>query len=312
MNLHSRKGLAHLQDEFLKHIREDVVHKTDQNFNSENSIGNYLFNTKNVYTGYFWESSEDCACAFRGAENKNVYNSVGMYKSELCSYSVQCTEIYQVSHAYYSANCKFSYYIDQCVDSKYLFGCVGLKKREYCIFNKQYTKDEYEELVPKLLEKIDEEYGLDKFYPPQCAYSGYNTSLCAFNIREDQTSATAKGFTWDELPPVETIPGIPGADLPDSAEDVDGSYIKNVIICSITKRPYNFTEHEIEFYKNAHLPFPEHYPELRQLKRFQLIPPIETHTSRCDNCGTEITTCFTPSDGHQHVVCDACYEKLVY
>jgi hypothetical protein len=31
---------------------------------------------------------------------------------------------------------------------------VGLRGKEYCILNKQYTKEEYEALVPKIIEKM--------------------------------------------------------------------------------------------------------------------------------------------------------------
>jgi hypothetical protein len=31
---------------------------------------------------------------------------------------------------------------------------VGLHDKSYCILNKQYTKEEYEELVPKIIEKM--------------------------------------------------------------------------------------------------------------------------------------------------------------
>ena len=34
-------------------------------------------------------------------------------------------------------------YCGFCIGSKSCFGCVGLYKKEYCIFNKQYTKEEY-------------------------------------------------------------------------------------------------------------------------------------------------------------------------
>ena len=34
------------------------------------------------------------------------------------------------------------------------FGCVGLKNKSYCIFNKQYSKQEYNELVPKIIEHM--------------------------------------------------------------------------------------------------------------------------------------------------------------
>lgn len=42
-----------------------------------------------------------------------------------------------------------------CIDtkkSKHCFGCVNIKEKEYCIFNKQYTQQAYEELVPKLIQ----------------------------------------------------------------------------------------------------------------------------------------------------------------
>jgi len=38
-----------------------------------------------------------------------------------------------------------------CIGAKHCFGCVGIKNKEYCIFNKQYTKEQYEELVPKII-----------------------------------------------------------------------------------------------------------------------------------------------------------------
>jgi hypothetical protein len=45
--------------------------------------------------------------------------------------------------------------------SSNLFGCIGLRGKEYCILNKQYTKEEYETLVPKIIEKMkaDGEWG---------------------------------------------------------------------------------------------------------------------------------------------------------
>jgi hypothetical protein len=41
-------------------------------------------------------------------------------------------------------------------NSSNLFGCIGLRGKEYCILNKQYTKEEYEALVPKIIEKMKE------------------------------------------------------------------------------------------------------------------------------------------------------------
>jgi hypothetical protein len=48
-----------------------------------------------------------------------------------------------------------SMYCDQCFDSKNIFGCIGLRTKEFCILNKQYTKEEYEILLPKIIEHME-------------------------------------------------------------------------------------------------------------------------------------------------------------
>lgn len=57
----------------------------------------------------------------------------------------------------FSYNCwtssELAYCID-CYDTKNCFGCIGLRNKQYCILNKQYTKEQYEELVPKIIEHM--------------------------------------------------------------------------------------------------------------------------------------------------------------
>jgi len=45
-------------------------------------------------------------------------------------------------------------YCDYCMNCQNCFGCAGLKNQQYCILNKQYTKEEYEKLVPQIIEKM--------------------------------------------------------------------------------------------------------------------------------------------------------------
>ncbi|MDP2669631.1 MAG: hypothetical protein Q8O99_01100 [bacterium] len=37
-----------------------------------------------------------------------------------------------------------------------MFGCSNLRNKQYCIFNKQYTQEEYEQLVPKIITHMQE------------------------------------------------------------------------------------------------------------------------------------------------------------
>ncbi|MBI4652772.1 hypothetical protein HY750_00770 [Candidatus Kuenenbacteria bacterium] len=53
-------------------------------------------------------------------------------------------------------NCSNIEYSNHCHSSSNLFGCVGLRHKEYCILNKQYTKEEYEKLVPKIIKHMNE------------------------------------------------------------------------------------------------------------------------------------------------------------
>ena len=52
-----------------------------------------------------------------------------------------------------------------CHSSSDLFGCVSLRKKQYCILNKQYTKEEYEELVPKIIEHMKNTGDYGQFFP---------------------------------------------------------------------------------------------------------------------------------------------------
>ncbi len=72
--------------------------------------------------------------------------------------------IVNADHAYGSINsngvynAKFLYFSDECLDCSFTFncigctncfGCVNLRNQKYCIFNKQYSKEEYKEEIKK-------------------------------------------------------------------------------------------------------------------------------------------------------------------
>ena len=50
----------------------------------------------------------------------------------------------------------YGLYTRECFACKYCFGCVGLRNKSYCILNKQYTKEEYETLVPRIIAHMRE------------------------------------------------------------------------------------------------------------------------------------------------------------
>ena len=113
----------------------------------------------NSPTSRYCDSVVDC---------KNCYMVFGGIKAEDCLYgspvfSKNCVDsdiVFNGDHAYETMsainafNTKFVYFSDDCMDSSFLFdckgctscfGCVNLRNRQYFIFNKQYSKEEYKE-----------------------------------------------------------------------------------------------------------------------------------------------------------------------
>ena len=106
-----------------------------------------------------------------GRDSKNCYYTSGCYTVENAWYSnmlvkskeiMDCRVVKNSDHVYSSLysdhlyKCYFIYFSSGCTDSMYLFdcrnctdcfGCVNLRNAKYCIWNQQYTKEDYEEFM---------------------------------------------------------------------------------------------------------------------------------------------------------------------
>ncbi|HRI36255.1 MAG TPA: hypothetical protein PK765_04235 [bacterium] len=69
------------------------------------------------------------------------------------------------------------YYCESCNATKDCFACVGLRNKQYCILNKQYTKEEYEALVPKIIDHMRSTGEWGEFFPSRLGLFGYNESV---------------------------------------------------------------------------------------------------------------------------------------
>src|SRR3990167_8842209 len=75
---------------------------------------------------------------------------------------------------------------EDCHNSNNLFACIGLRNKSYCILNKQYTKEEYEKLVPRIIEHMNTMPYIDKkgrvykygeFFTPELSPFAYNETV---------------------------------------------------------------------------------------------------------------------------------------
>ena len=99
---------------------------------------------KNCYLNVGGFGNEDSAYNTYQIAGKNCFDNYWLLNSDVCSNNVHCERCFSVHFSlecHDSMNTLFSY---DCRNCNNVIGCAGLRNKQYCIFNEQYTKDEYE------------------------------------------------------------------------------------------------------------------------------------------------------------------------
>ena len=283
--------------------------------NCENVSGNYLTECKNAENSYDCRHCEDISYAYG-----HVYGNDSMDTT----FNYHCSQCYDFAAGVRSQELLFCFnilsgssnllYCIDCVNgSKNLFGCVSMKHAEYCILNKQYTKEEYERLVPQIIAKmrVGKEYG--EYFPTSISPFAYNETVAQeyFPLTEDQVRK--EGLRWldssGEKLSVSRI--IRGAELPPSIDDIPDDILNWAIECDATKKPFRIIRQELEFYRKMRLPVPRLHPDERHRRRMALRNPRKLWKRECAKCSAAIATSYSP-DRPETVYCEKCYLDAVY
>jgi hypothetical protein len=115
------------------------------NVNSDYTHDNYRL--KNCYLTFDGEQGVDCYYGETFAKIKDCVDFLTLQNSELCYECINCVDSYKLMYSRFCYNCSNSAFLVDCVGCKNCYGCVNLHRKEYCIFNKQYSKEEYEEKI---------------------------------------------------------------------------------------------------------------------------------------------------------------------
>ena len=315
--------------------------KFAQIIQSENCSGDYISNSKECLECFHAQEAEYCKYSTHIWRNSKFIfdcDTVGM-NSEL---AYEC-----INTAINSYNNKFcnrcwtvtdSFYSNDCDNSINLFGCVSLRHKQYCILNKQYTKEEYEKLVPKIIEAMKSPkspltrglgHPLDKgglgdcewgeFFPSSISPFGYNETVAQeyFPLTKEQALRSTRGcnplFKWSdyepEFPHVEKI--IPANLLPDNINEIPDDILNWAVECEITKKPFKIIKPELDFYRKMNLPIPRKHPDQRHKDRMALRNPRKLWKRNCIKCNAEIQTTYS-HERREIIYCEDCYLKNIY
>jgi len=302
-------------------------HRYAHTINSTNSTGDVLRNVRNCTMCFSaFDDVQNCKYIyFAGFNLKDSYDqSASGEMSELlyeCSYTTRAQRSRFCSGQYDVMNVE---YCDFERSSSNLFGCISLRNKRFCILNKQYTKEEYEKLVPRIKKHMEEmpyiskarnsngearniEYRYGEFFPPELSAFAYNESFAFVWYPKTKEEVLREGLRWQD-PPERTykITQKP-EDLPDHIKDASDALLKETIGCmhayppeSANNNPhtsapicnegcataFRLTAEELAFYRDMHIALPRLCPNCRHAERLKWRNGFRLYKRRCQ-CGGE-------------------------
>ena len=319
--------LREFKDFSIKHINKYAYIQK-----SVNSTGDYLFNTKNCIQCFHGYEAEDCKYGYhvwRGAKNIMDASTSGR-EAELIYESINTgIKAYDVKFGIqnWNGNNNLSY-CQACSGSSNLFGCIGLNKKQYCILNKQYTKEEYEVLLPKIIQHMKDmpykdansrTYVYGDFFPSDLAPFAYNESIAQEYYPLSKEQILEYGFLWKEAEARNYGITMKNADIPDNIKTVGDEILNQMIECEHQGKcleqcteAFRITPYELSFYKRMSLPLPRLCPNCRHYQRINLRNPLKLWDRKCmhEGCQNEFKTSYAP-DRPEIVYCEQCYQQEV-
>lgn len=203
------------------------------------------------------------------------------------------------------------FYSTECHHCNNCFGCVGLRRNQYCIFNKQYTKEEYETLVPRIIDHMRKTGEWGEFLPTAISRFCYNESVAQEFFPLDEKEVRRRGWKWFAEPQTQEQYLGPPTEIPADIRTVPDSVTEQILRCSVTGKPYRITQQELKFYRDMHLPIPQKSPDQRYRERMTLRNPRRLWRRNCAKCQKPIETTYSP-ERKEIVYCESCYLATVY
>ncbi len=341
LRLDSYKNLLSLKDKAHKFWKE-FPRKYYFGVQNVNVTGDYLERSKNAKSCFGAANLEDSKfCSF-------VSNGPVATTYDFTHYGDNIELVYECLQSGDGiSNCRFGWgnwmhasnadYNITVPGSSYVFGCVGLKKKKYCILNKQYSKEDYEELVFKIIkymsdmpyvDKMGVEYRYGEFFPIELSPFGYNETTAQEYFFLDEGEAKAKGYNWKEREKRNYEITKKPEDVPDSVKETDDSILNEVIACEHQGNckencmtAFRILPEDLKFYRRINLPLPRLCPNCRHYARLKQRNPLKLwhRTCICDKnhphhqgrCEIEFETSYAP-DRPEIVYCEKCYQREVY
>lgn len=310
LGLNSRSAVERLFEQWTEKRLGAALYRDMCAINCENCSGNNIKNCKNCHQVFNATNCEDCRFLYDVLDAKDCHDlNYSLYKPEVACELISTLQMRFSAFNMASHYCGNVFYCDLTNNSLHLFGCIGLNQKRYCILNKQYSEEEYNKLVPRLIEHMSGSGEWGEFFPAQISPFAYNETVAQEYIPLTKEKALAKGYSWKD--PEEKDYRPQSYAVPDGVGEVDDGIVKEVLACTDCGRNYRIIQQELRFYRRQGIPVPTCCPECRHAKRMELRNPRQLWHRACSKCEKQVQTTYAP-ERPEKILCEDCYRGELY
>lgn len=321
-------GAERARKEFAEFILK-IPRRYAQIFKCFNASGDVLTNGKNARDCYYMDGPENCRYVQQSARPLDSYDLTTAGELSESYEGIVTDHSNRNLFGLFSVKSQYMEYTMHCPSAKYLFGCVGMKRGEYCIFNKRYTKEEYLELKEKIRQQMNDqpyvdalgnEYRYGEFFPTELSPFGYNETMAQEVFPLTKDVALARGYHFqDAIQKTTSKQTVERENIPQSIKDISDTFTNEILECETCLRNYKIHPEELRFYRAMAIPIPRRCFYCRHAMRIARRNPFKLWHRTCMNpknpeTGLACTNTFETSyaQNRQEIIfCEQCYQQEV-
>lgn len=314
-NFASRQTYDQAKRHFGEMMRTRAFHRAQKIEKCEQSTGNFLENNKNCENCFFISEAEDCANGIRSAEGvKDCLDAINfaLHSELVLSSSGVLDRCYDIRFGVYIVQCRYMEYCAYCFQCEHCFGCCGLRGQKFCIFNKQYSEEEYHAQKAKIIEHMKSQGEYGQFFPGHFAPNSYDESCSAFYFplpvgKQEKLGFRIKDSRNQNRP--NDCASI--SDIPDASYEADETITAKIFWDEKAQKPFQIQSADIAFCQKLEVPLPDSSYMQRIQENFRWMPfDGALRETTCDQCSTPVQTTW-PAEYDGRILCEGCYLNLV-
>ena len=292
------QGLTEIAGEFKK-IKLAVPHRFASTLQCKDVSGDHIVQSKNAKNCFDVKRTEDSSYCIRMIDAKDAHDVNYCEYLELCYDYIGHWKVQRAKFSNTSGESSDITYCDFCTGSSNLFGCVGLRSKSYCILNRQYSPNEYDDLISKIKSQMSKMGDYGEFFPMALSPFAYNESVAMDYFPLSKEETISKGYRWRDPEPRHY-----------EIKDDISACAHGGTCDHICTTAFRMIPAELEFYQRMKLSPPSLCPNCRHFERLALRNPFKLYSRQCAKCQKEIETSYAPNRP-EIVYCESCYQQEV-